>query len=68
MLREGVPMSDANYFLEQAERCFRLARSIADRDATGKLEAMGVEFMSKAVELDGSLDDAVPARVRVRPG
>jgi hypothetical protein len=61
-------MHDASYFLEQAERCFRLARSIADRDATGKLEAMGVEFMSKAVALDGSLEEAVPARVRVRPG
>jgi hypothetical protein len=48
-------MRDAKYFLEQAERCFRLARAITDRDATGKLEAMGVEFMNKAVELDGNL-------------
>ena len=60
-------MRDANYFLEQAERCFRLARSIADRETTGKLEAMGVEFMSKAVELVGTLAPlAVPVRVGAR--
>jgi hypothetical protein len=57
-------MRDAKYFLEQAERCFRLARSIADRETTGKLEAMGVEFMSRAVELDGNL---APAKVGARP-
>jgi hypothetical protein len=61
-------MRDAKYFLEQAERCFRLARSIADRETTGKLEAMGVEFMSKAVELDGTLAPlTAPVKVRVRP-
>jgi hypothetical protein len=60
-------MRDAKYFLDQAERCFRLARAITDREATGKLEAMGVEFMGKAVELDGSLAPiAVPARVGAR--
>ena len=60
-------MRDANYFLEQAERCFRLARAIADRDATAKLEALGVEFRSKAVELDGELAPVtVSAKVRAR--
>ena len=60
-------MREAKYFLEQAERCFRLARAITDREATGKLEAMGVEFMSKAVELDGNLAPmAVPVKVRAR--
>jgi glutathionylspermidine synthase len=60
-------MREAKYFLEQAERCFRLARAITDREATGKLEAMGVEFMSKAVELDGNLAPlAVPARAGAR--
>jgi hypothetical protein len=42
-------------------------RAITDREATGKLEAMGVEFMGKAVELDGSLAlIAAPARVGAR--
>jgi hypothetical protein len=60
-------MRDAKYFLQQAERCFRLARAIADREATGRLEAMGVEFMSKAVELDGNLAPlAAPARAGAR--
>jgi hypothetical protein len=60
-------MRDANYFLEQAERCFRLARAITDREVMGKLEALGVEFMSKAVELDGTLAPlAVPVRVGAR--
>jgi hypothetical protein len=62
-------MREAKYFLEQAERCFRLARAITDREATGKLEAMGIEFMSKAVELDGTLAPmGAPALVRARPG
>jgi len=57
-------MRDAKYFLEQAERCFRLARAITDNEATGKLEAMGAEFIGKAVELDGNLATLmVPARV-----
>jgi hypothetical protein len=60
-------MRDAKYFLEQAERCFRLARAVTDREAMGKLEAMGVEFMSKAVELDGNLAPVtVPVRVGAR--
>ncbi len=64
----GAAPWDANYFLEQAERCFRLARSITDRETMGKLEAMGVEFMSRAVELDGNLAPViVPAKVGARP-
>ena len=43
-------MREVKYFLDQAERCFRLARAVADREATGKLEAMGAEFIGKAVE------------------
>jgi hypothetical protein len=47
-----MPIGDAKYFLEQAERCFRLARCITDRDATGKLRALGREFMNRAAALD----------------
>jgi len=56
-------MRDTNYFLEQAERCFRLARAVTDREATGKLEAMGAEFIGKAIELRARMAPA-PARVR----
>jgi hypothetical protein len=60
-------MRDANYFLEQAERCFRLARSISDREATGKLEAMGAEFIGKAVELRaGAAPVMAPMKMRAR--
>jgi hypothetical protein len=48
-------MRDVQYFLDQAERCFRLARTITDREATGKLEAMGAEFIGKAVERGASV-------------
>ena len=58
-------MRDVNYFLEQAERCFRLARSIADRETTGRLEAMGAEFIGKAVELRANVAP-VPAPAKVR--
>ena len=58
-------MRDTNYFLEQAERCFRLARAVTDREATGKLEALGTEFIGKAVELRASMAP-VPAAARVR--
>jgi hypothetical protein len=60
-------MRDANYFLEQAERCFRLARTIGDHDITKKLEALGAEFIGKAVELRAKLAPAtMPAKVRVK--
>jgi hypothetical protein len=60
-------MRDAKYFLEQAERCFRLARSIADRETTGKLEALGAEFIGKAIELRANVAPVTaPAKVRVK--
>jgi hypothetical protein len=45
----------------------RLARAITDREAMTRLEAMGVEFMGKAVELDGRLAPlAAPVKVGMR--
>ena len=40
----------ADYFVTKAEECFRLAK--LDRNIAKELEAMGHEFMAKAVELD----------------
>ena len=61
-------MRDESYFIEQAERCFRLARSITDREVTGRLEAMGTEFIGKAVELRARFASVglVSAKVRAK--
>jgi len=60
-------MRDIHYFLEQAERCFRLARSVTNREATGKLEAMGSEFVGKAVELRARAQPATaPTELRAK--
>jgi len=37
--------------LEQAERCFRLARAIRDDAASAALQAYGRELLAKAKEL-----------------
>jgi hypothetical protein len=47
-----MPIRDAKYFLERAEHCFSLARCIADRDTTAKLQALGRKFMNKASAID----------------
>jgi hypothetical protein len=47
-----MPIRDAEYFLERAERCFRLARCITDRDTTAKLQALGRNFMNTAAAID----------------
>jgi hypothetical protein len=50
-------MFDAEYFVEKAEECFRLAQLAKQPGDNGlqvaqNLEAMGHEFMSKAVEFE----------------
>lgn len=40
------------YFREQAHRCVRLARACPDRATSHALEAMGMEFLEKAAELE----------------
>jgi hypothetical protein len=49
-------MPDAQYFLEKSERFFRMAR--ANRQLADELEALGNDFMAKAVELDTNRDKA----------
>jgi hypothetical protein len=43
--------STAEYFFAKAEQCFRRSRG-GDRKVAVQLDAMGNEFMAKAVELD----------------
>jgi hypothetical protein len=44
--------TDASYLREQAQRCSRLARDCPDGATSHELEAMGVEWMQKASELE----------------
>jgi hypothetical protein len=50
-------MLDADYCVDKAEQCFRLARlakspTIARTEIATNLEAMGNELMAKAVEIE----------------
>jgi len=52
-------MLDASYFLEKAEQCFRLSRTVElPAEVSEELEALGYEFMAKAVDLDTTRDKA----------
>ena len=44
--------ADATYLREQAQRCVRLARDCPHTPTSHQLEAIGVELMEKAAELD----------------
>jgi hypothetical protein len=43
---------DAPYLREQAQRCARLARDCPHVPTAHELEAIGIELMEKAAELD----------------
>ncbi len=50
-------MLDADYCMDKAEQCFRLARlakspSFARTEIVSNLETMGNELMAKAVEIE----------------
>jgi hypothetical protein len=42
---------DAAYLREQAERCFRLARTITDKEAVENLMKLGEDFLARANEV-----------------
>ena len=46
-----MPM-DAAFLREQAQRCARMARECPHLPTSHELEAMGVELMERAAELD----------------
>jgi preprotein translocase subunit Sss1 len=53
----NVAMQPADYLVEKADECFRIARyarkpDITEFDVATKIEAMGNEFMTKAVEIE----------------
>jgi hypothetical protein len=54
--------ADSAYLREQAQRCTRLARECPHRPTSHELEAIGVEFMEKAAELDELNEGTTPSR------
>ena len=48
----------AQYLREQAHHCVALARTCPDRSASQALEALGVELMEKAAEVEQAI--AIP--------
>ena len=54
--------ADSAYLREQAQRCARLARDCPHRPTSHELEAIGVEFMEKAAELDELNAGTTPSR------
>jgi hypothetical protein len=46
-------MEDAQYFRQQAGRCFEIGRACVDLEAARKINSLGDEFRKKAVELEG---------------
>jgi hypothetical protein len=59
-----MPIADAKYFLEQAERCFRLALGITDHDTTEELQALGRKFMNRAAAI-GAEQEAEKSRYSI---
>jgi len=51
-LPETITTSLAAYLREQAHHCMRLARDCSDRETSHALEAMGVDFLERATEID----------------
>lgn len=60
-------MIDAAYFLEKAERCFRLGKTPGlDADVANALNELGQDLMAKAVYLD-TLRKRMPTAAETPP-
>jgi hypothetical protein len=53
---------DTSHLREQAQRCVQLARDCTDVPTSYKLEAIGLELMLKAEEIDDLLGDWVATK------
>jgi hypothetical protein len=54
-----VKFIDPQYFVDKADQCFRLARAVGEpayKKVATELDALGNEFLKKAVELDTERD------------
>jgi hypothetical protein len=52
---------DTSYLRAQAQACAQLARNCANVERSHQFEAIGVDLMLKAEELDSLLGDLTPA-------
>ena len=52
MMRRTASDDAASYLREQAQRCVRLARDCPHSPTSHQLEAIGMELMEKAAELE----------------
>ena len=52
--------ANATYLRDQAHRCVRLARDCPHTPTSHALEAIGIELMERAAELDHMFCDATP--------
>ena len=60
---EGASLPDANYvtyLVENAARCYRLARGLTDPDFTRQLAELGKEYAAQAIER-GADPSSLPA-------
>jgi hypothetical protein len=68
--REVAVMRDADYLLEKAEQCFRLAAfsrgHVLSPEIAKAIDALGDELMNKAVEIDTERQRFEVTCVRIR--
>jgi hypothetical protein len=61
-----MPTIEPLYFVEKADQCFRLAQRVSSdpsyKEMVAELNALGNEFLRKAVELDTDRDRAATRR------
>ena len=59
--KRGAAMVLARYFLQQAERCYRLALACRDVTIARELNLMGDEFLNKAAEVSAAPPRSIAA-------
>jgi hypothetical protein len=60
-------LKESSYLRDQAHRCVRLARDCPHLPTSHELEAIGVELMERAAELDELLSLEPTARLQRQP-
>jgi hypothetical protein len=64
---DGRPMSTAEYFKEQAERCRRLAQRAASPVVARELLELAADFLRRATELEPSGSPVAQQQQQIQP-
>jgi hypothetical protein len=64
---DGRPMSTAEYFKEQAERCRRLAQRAASPVVARELLELAADFLRRATELESSGSPVAQQQQQIQP-